>query len=125
MMPEAYTSKQYQVDQLIKMTDDAFLKVPDHMLEADEMVLIKVPGDVDSEGKHGSLTVIFSVWNAMVGTGLLTLPWAFSQGGLVLGLSLTFAAFVLSFSTQYLIMVAAKNDTDFTETIRRYYGPRG
>ena len=41
------------------------------------MVVLQIAGDVDSSGKHGSLTVVFSVWNAMVGTGMLTLPWAF------------------------------------------------
>jgi amino acid permease len=39
-----------------------------------------------SRGKHGSLTTIFSVWNAMVGTGMLTIPWAYSNSGFVLGL---------------------------------------
>ena len=74
--------------------------MPDHLNEADEMVLIRVPGDTDYDtGKHGSLTTIFSVWNAMVGTGLLTLPWAFSQGGMLTSLFLTFLAFVLSFMT--------------------------
>jgi hypothetical protein len=37
--------------------------------------------------KNGSLTVIFSVWNTMVGTGMLTIPWAYSNSGLFLGIS--------------------------------------
>lgn len=31
----------------------------------------------DGDGKHGSLVTIFSSWNAMVGTGMVTVPWAF------------------------------------------------
>lgn len=43
---------------------------------------------VEEEGsKHGSLTTIFSVWNAMVGTGMLTIPWAYSNSGFILGVS--------------------------------------
>jgi amino acid permease len=37
--------------------------------------------------KNGSMTVIFSVWNTMVGTGMLTIPWAYSNTGLLLGIS--------------------------------------
>ena len=39
------------------------------------------------DNKHGSLVTIFSVWNAMVGTGLLTIPWAYANSGIILGLS--------------------------------------
>ena len=34
--------------------------------------------DIDDKGKHGSLTNVISVWNSMVGSGLLTIPWAFN-----------------------------------------------
>ena len=37
--------------------------------------------------KQGSFTTIFSVWNSMVGTGLLTIPWAYSESGFMLGMS--------------------------------------
>ena len=89
----------YSVDYFSKLQHDDFLKMPQHMISADEMVIMHVPGDVDETGKHGSLTVVFSVWNAMVGTGLLTLPWAFGQGGLIYSFMLTFGAFLLSFMT--------------------------
>lgn len=36
-----------------------------------------IPFDVDQEGKHGSLTNIFSAWNGMVGSGLVFAPWAY------------------------------------------------
>jgi hypothetical protein len=41
----------------------------------------------DKTGKLGSLTTIFSIWNAMVGSGLLTIPWGYSNSGLALGIS--------------------------------------
>ena len=38
-----------------------------------------IPFDTEKEtGKHGALTNIFSCWNGMVGTGLVTIPWAYS-----------------------------------------------
>ena len=106
-------------DDYQKIISDSFLKMPNHIIEENYM-LTKVPGDIDEDtGKHGSLTTIFSVWNAMVGTGLVTIPWAFSQSGLILGLFFTFVAFAISFTTQYFVMKAAGTDLDFTETLKK------
>lgn len=89
-----YSRKQYD-----KLKSDDFLKIPVHIIDQNLMIT-RVPGDTDqSTGKHGSLTTIFSVWNAMVGTGLLTIPWAYSEAGLLLGVLLTLVAFLLSFMT--------------------------
>ena len=119
-------SNRYSQDYFAKLQHDDFLKVPEHMISADDMVVLHVPGDVDESGKHGSLTVVFSVWNAMVGTGLLTLPWAFGQGGIIYSFLLTLLAFLLSFMTQYFTMAAShQEDTDFTMTLRRHFGPKG
>jgi hypothetical protein len=65
------------------MQDDCFLQVPTHVkyqkiIEADLMVTKLFAHDIDDKGKHGSLTNVISVWNSMVGSGLLTIPWAFS-----------------------------------------------
>ena len=81
------------------MGDQNFLQMPQYIID-DDLVITKVPGDIDKDtGKQGSLTTIFSVWNAMVGTGLLTIPWAFSESGVMLGLFLTFVSFIISFMT--------------------------
>mmetsp|Transcript_832 Transcript_832/g.1051 ORF Transcript_832/g.1051 Transcript_832/m.1051 type:complete len:121 (+) Transcript_832:374-736(+) len=89
-------------------------------------MITEIPGDTDPEThKHGSLTTIFSVWNAMVGTGLVTIPWAFSQSGLILGIFLTFIAYAISFTTQYFIMATAGQDMDYTTTLKKLFGNRG
>ena len=111
-------------DHYQKVNDDGFLRAPLHVIDTD-LILTKVPGDTDQTGKHGSLTTIFSVWNAMVGTGLVTIPWAFSQSGLLYGIVLTFISFVVSFTTQYFVMRAAGTDLDFTETLKKQFGKFG
>ena len=77
------------------------------------------------EKRHGPLTNIFSCWNAMVGTGLVTIPWAYSESGIVLGTILTIVAFVIAFTTQYYIMVTAGSDIDYTDTLKRTFGTKG
>jgi amino acid permease len=76
----------------------------------------------DEDGKHGSLVTIFSSWNAMVGTGMVTVPWAFQQSGVVLGIVLTFVAFAFSTYTCFLVIKTAGGDLDYTETIKKQFG---
>lgn len=103
----------------------SFLEIPSAFLEEEQFIAF-IPFDKDAKtGKHGSLTNIFSCWNGMIGTGLVTIPWAFSQSGLLLGLMLTFLAFVISFTTQYFVMKAAGDDIDYTETLKKTYGKKG
>eukprot|EP00347_Sterkiella_histriomuscorum_P006074 403354168 len=75
-----------------------------------------------NEKQQGSFTTIFSVWNSMVGTGLLTIPWAYSNSGFILGIIITFLQFVVSFYTCYLVLKVAGDDTDYTDTLKKYFG---
>ena len=61
----------------------------------------------------------------MVGTGLVTIPWAYAESGIALGVLLTILAFVISFTTQYFIMAAAGRDIDYTETLKKTFGKNG
>lgn len=103
--------------------DSDFLSVPEHLIPAEYFIIDF--GIKDADGKHGSFTTIFSSWNAMAGTGIVTMPWAFQQSGIVLGLILTFIAFLISFYTCYLVIKTAGNDIDYTDTLRRHFGPKG
>lgn len=68
--------------------------------------------------KHGSFTIIFTVWNNLVGASLITIPWAFSNAGLLLGTLIVFGSFLISFYTTWLIMKLTRDDEDdFTETL--------
>lgn len=103
--------------------DNEFLAVPEHLIPAEYFIIDF--GMKDADGKHGSFTTIFSCWNAMAGTGIVTMPWAFQQSGILLGLILTFIAFVISFYTCYLVIKTAGSDIDYTDTLRRHFGQKG
>ena len=65
------------------------LQVPEHVKDQFEKVFMPdftLGSESGDKKKNGSLTVIFSVWNTMVGTGMLTIPWAYSNSGLILGI---------------------------------------
>lgn len=68
------------------------------------------------------MVIIFSVWKTMIGSAVVSLPWAFQQAGLMIGLIVTFTSFIVSYYTCYLIVRSSSRDSDFSDTVRRYYG---
>ena len=81
--------------------------------------------DTEPDGRHGSFVTVFSCWNGMAGTAMVTLPWAYQSSGLVLGTILNFTAFSISFFTCYLVVLTAGTDIDYTDTLNRYFGRAG
>ena len=61
----------------------------------------------------------------MAGTALVVIPWCYQQSGLVLGIFLTFVAFIFSFYTCWLVINSAGNDVDYTDTLRKQFGVNG
>ena len=61
----------------------------------------------------------------MAGTGIVCMPWAYQESGVLLGIALTFVAFMLSFLTCWMVIVTAGDDVDYTDTLRRYFGQKG
>lgn len=92
---------------------DSSLAMPDHVVPEDFMVRILVP----VRGKQSSLITIFALWNTMMGTSLLSMPWAILQAGFVAGISLLVLVALLMFYTSYLVLksVHSEPNTKFTE----------
>lgn len=81
------------------LNTEEYQNIPNNVID-DKMYLAKMsfasiidfphynnlPIEQPENAKHGSFTTIFSVWNSMVGTGLVTIPWAYSESGLLLGI---------------------------------------
>ncbi|XP_028404423.1 sodium-coupled neutral amino acid transporter 9 homolog isoform X2 [Dendronephthya gigantea] len=83
-------------------------------------------------GTQSSLVTIFSMWNTMMGTSLLTMPWAISQAGFTCGIVLMIFIGGLSFyTTKQIVNFAAnysskKRETlEFSDICRAYLGPWG
>ena len=70
------------------------------------------------------MVIIFSCWKTMIGTAVVSLPWAFQESGMLLGLIITFTSFIVSFYTCKLIIDMAGKDPDYSDTLKKYYGKR-
>jgi sodium-coupled neutral amino acid transporter 9 len=51
---------------------------------------------VTESQKIPSWMTIFSIWNTMIGSGVMALPWAFHHAGIVLGSIICFVSFLFS-----------------------------
>ena len=58
----------------------------------------------------------------MMGSAVVSMPWAFQQSGMGLGMIISFVSFVISYYTCYLIVEMTGDDPDFADTARKYYG---
>ena len=96
--------------------------MPDHLIPPEFFIIDFGIGEKSTDGKHGSFTTIFSTWNAMAGTGIVCMPYAFQQSGMLIGILLCFIAFMLSYYTCWMVIKTAGNDIDYTDTLRRIFG---
>ena len=70
----------------------SLLQAPDQVLEDAAQVML-IGG---KQGQAGSLAIIFTLWNTMMGSTLLVMPYGFQQVGWLLGLVLSIVTAIIS-----------------------------
>jgi len=84
---------------------DGFLEYPLHLLPSN-FFHMHIPGvdKEDVEETQSSLVTIMSIWNTMMGTSLLAVPWAIEHSGLAMGFTIVFVMTIISFYTAFIII---------------------
>ncbi|KAK3913893.1 Sodium-coupled neutral amino acid transporter 9-like protein [Frankliniella fusca] len=82
---------------------------------------------VSEEAKQSSLVTIFAVWNTIMGTSLLAMPWGLERAGLLGGLLLIVGMGGLCLYTTFRVLSvhrlhAASHDVEVPELCRRLLG---
>eukprot|EP00051_Salpingoeca_urceolata_P009728 m.118164 g.118164 ORF g.118164 m.118164 type:complete len:508 (+) comp16420_c0_seq5:184-1707(+) len=101
------------------------LIMPEHIIP-EELFVLRVPGF----GSQSSLVTILSVWNTMLGTSLLVLPWAISQAGIVAGVVGLLLIAAISLYTCEIILDCGNNgklkgvDVEYPDLVKEYLGPK-
>lgn len=60
------------------------------------------------DGRQSSIVTVFAIWNMMMGTSLLSLPWAYHHAGLIGGIIVIIAMTSLCFYTANLVLTVPK-----------------
>ncbi|OWF48889.1 sodium-coupled neutral amino acid transporter 9-like [Mizuhopecten yessoensis] len=101
-------------------------QMPDHVVPPNFFSVIYVT----ARGEQNSIITIFSLWNTMMGTSILSMPWAIRQAGFVTGITLLVLMAGLMLYTSYRILTAVQGMSsdsmsealDFSDVCRHYLG---
>ncbi|KAM9307273.1 neutral amino acid transporter 9 isoform 1-T2 [Pholidichthys leucotaenia] len=120
-------------------SSDRVLSPPDHVIPQPEEIYIysplgtafKVVGR-DHGSKNHSIVTIFAIWNTMMGTSILSIPWGLKQAGFTLGILIVILVGALMLYCCYIILKSTKSipslDTstwEFPDVCKYYFGKFG
>ncbi|XP_040077038.1 sodium-coupled neutral amino acid transporter 9 [Ixodes scapularis] len=105
------------------------LTIPDHVVPAYFLVPFF---NTEAGGEQSSLVTIFAIWNTMMGTSLLSMPWAISQAGFATGTLLILAIGGLCLYTAFRVLDSTRlagpaggGPVEFSDVCRHLLGPWG
>uniref|UniRef100_H3CCG7 Neutral amino acid transporter 9 n=1 Tax=Tetraodon nigroviridis TaxID=99883 RepID=H3CCG7_TETNG len=89
-------------------------------------------GGSEASSRNPSIVTIFAVWNTMMGTSILSIPWGLKQAGFTLGILILVFTGLLMLYCCYIVLQAPKSipyvDTsnwEFPDVCRYYFGQFG
>ncbi|XP_063151732.1 neutral amino acid transporter 9 isoform X2 [Candoia aspera] len=119
---------------------DRALVAPDHVLPAPEEIYVysplgtacKIGSYTDGSGKNSSIITIFMIWNTMMGTSILSIPWGIKQAGFTTGICIILLMGVLTLYCCYRVVKSRSMipsvDTstwEFPDVCKYYFGSFG
>ncbi|XP_051906057.1 sodium-coupled neutral amino acid transporter 9 [Hippocampus zosterae] len=120
-------------------SSDRLLSPPNHVIPRTEEIYIysplgtafKVSGR-DHMTKNPSIITIFAIWNTMMGTSILSIPWGIKQAGFTLGILILIFVGLLMLYCCYIVLKSPKaipyvdtSDWEFPDVCRYYFGKFG
>ncbi|CAJ1070955.1 sodium-coupled neutral amino acid transporter 9 [Xyrichtys novacula] len=120
-------------------SSDRLLSPPNHVIPGPEEIYIysplgtafKVTGS-DGAAKNPSIITIFAIWNTMMGTSILSIPWGIKQAGFTLGILILIVVGLLMLYCCYIVLKSPKaipyldtSEWEFPDVCRYYFGKFG
>ncbi|XP_069692761.1 sodium-coupled neutral amino acid transporter 9 homolog isoform X3 [Periplaneta americana] len=96
--------------------DDNALIIPNHVVPFTYFVPYISGTESRGDGKQGSLVTIFAVWNTIMGSSLLTMPWGMQNAGLLMGIITIVAMGGLCLYTAHKILQVQMHHETVTDT---------
>lgn len=120
-------------------SSDRLLSPPDHVIPRPEEIYIYSPlgtafkvTSSDHSSKNPSIITIFAIWNTMMGTSILSIPWGIKQAGFTLGIFILIFTGLLMLYCCYIVLKSPKaipymdtSDWEFPDVCRYYFGKFG
>ncbi|KAI0230445.1 Sodium-coupled neutral amino acid transporter 9 [Lamellibrachia satsuma] len=102
--------------------------MPNHVVPSEYFLVLPVR---QADGTQSSIITIFSIWNTMVGTSLLSMPWAIERCGFASGIVILFVMFSLTLYTAYRVLQSPQSiegsvgALEFSDVCNFYLGAVG
>ena len=74
------------------------------------------------EKKVKSIYTMLSIWNTMMGSTLIRMPYFISQAGIIPSIIILFIYGLISFYTARIVVKTGGKDNDYADTVFRYFG---
>lgn len=119
---------------------DKALIAPDHVVPALEECYVysplgsayKLQSYTEGYGKNTSLVTIFMIWNTMMGTSILSIPWGIKQAGFTTGMCIIVLMGLLTLYCCYRVvksrsMICTSDTTtwEYPDVCKHYFGSFG
>ncbi|GAB1604657.1 Hypothetical predicted protein, partial [Argonauta hians] len=88
-------------------TSPLIFTMPDHVVPPQFITVVSLSSNI--EAKQGSLVTIFSLWNTMMGTSILSIPWALKMAGFANGVVLLIVMAALMCYSAYRIVALTRS----------------
>ncbi|XP_068609032.1 neutral amino acid transporter 9 [Brachionichthys hirsutus] len=120
-------------------SSDQLLTPPNHVVPPPEEIYaysplgtaFKVMGS-EHAPKNPSIITIFAIWNTMMGTSVLSIPWALKQAGFTMGIIILVFTGLLMLYCCYIVIKSPKgipyldtSDWELPDVCRYYFGKFG
>ncbi|XP_062984129.1 neutral amino acid transporter 9 [Elgaria multicarinata webbii] len=119
---------------------DRTLAAPDHVLPAPEEIYVysplgtafKIDDCTEGHGKNSSIVTIFMIWNTMLGTSILSIPWGIKQAGFTTGICIILLMGILTLyccfrvlKSRTMIPSVDTSSWEFPDVCKYYFGSFG
>lgn len=119
---------------------DKALIAPDHVVPAPGECYVysplgsayKLQSYTEGYGKNSSLVTIFMIWNTMMGTSILSIPWGIKQAGFTTGMCIIMLMGLLTLYCCYRVvksrsMICTSDTTtwEYPDVCKHYFGSFG
>lgn len=79
---------------------------------------------VKTSGSSSSIATIFSIWSCTIGSGLLCLPWAVKQAGIIPSIYIMIIYGLIIYYTATIYIKTGLRAKDFYALVEKYFGKK-
>jgi sodium-coupled neutral amino acid transporter 9 len=104
---------------------DNFITPPPHWLSPNMFIINQnFKEELSSTKKNKSIVTILSVWNTMIGSGIVSIPYYSRYAGIIPTILLNIVFGLICYYTCQVIVKTGGKDSDYSDTVHRYFGEK-